>query len=398
MSLIEDFLRRATDSLDQGINVDEFVVFYPSIGIPGIDAADCRIEIRGRIYEERQILRELPAIALALAGVSNAKELENLLGPLAHDANCIRIFNERVRDFVLDGERNEQFDIDLSGTRLKGHHSNRQGFFGLGEPWYTVPRTEVVGEDSPWIRYTATGEKARAFQGKSQLLRPRGVIVVSDIDDTIKDSNVPELVELTLNTLFRPFRSTPRMAEIYREWQENNAQFIYLTNSPYQLFRPLVEYLQGEAGYPEGAYYMRYVEPADLRQKISKLVAIDHELPTQENPKKHNLIPILEAFPESSFVLVGDSTEHDAAIYTDLYLGQNFPAKFSHLQKAYKDRIKKIYIRDVTNSKRRREAAEAFARVGNEAVTRVFNPQNPDIGQDAVSVFQESVRRRGASV
>ena len=35
------------------------------------------------------------------------------------------------------------------------------------------------------------------------------MIVVSDIDDTIKISNVPEPRELIINTLFRPFRPTP---------------------------------------------------------------------------------------------------------------------------------------------------------------------------------------------
>jgi phosphatidate phosphatase APP1 len=230
------------------------------------------------------------------------------------------------------------------------------------------------------------------------LLDRHSVIVVSDIDDTIKDSNVPELPELLLNTLFRPFRRTPGMAEIYKKWQEKHAQFIYLTNSPYQLFRPLTEYLQGgEAGYPDGAYYMRFVELAQLKQKISSLVACDDKVSTQENPKKHNLIPILEEFPESSFILVGDSTESDAEIYTDLFLGKNFPTKFAGKQKPYSDRIKRIYIRDVKNSRRRQEAVDALARIGDENVARFFDAQNPDIGEAVDVVFQESARRRRAT-
>src|SRR5262249_30592683 len=293
-------------------------------------------------------------------------------------------------------ERDEHVDIDIAGTRVKSHRSNRQGFFGLGEPWHTVPGANPAREvqGNPWIQYTVTGKNNRAFRGRSQLLRQHGVIVVSDIDDTIKDSNVPDPRELAMNTLFRPFRSTPRMAEIYQEWQKRNAQFIYLTNSPYQLFAPLAEYLQAQAGYPEGAYYMRYVEPSDLKQSISKHIACDDTVSTQENPKKHNLIPILEALPESSFVLVGDSTESDADIYADLYLGQNFPAKFSHLRKRYSDRIKRIYIRNVKNSKdeRRQAAVEALVRVGNKDVTELFEADNPDLLEDAVSVFQESAR------
>jgi phosphatidate phosphatase APP1 len=399
VSLIEDFFSRGVDRMDEGLNSDEFVVFYPSIAMRTVAGGDCRVNVRGRIYEERQLLRDVSAIAFALAGVPNPKALRELMGGLADDPNCVRMFKDRIKDFVLDGERDEHFEIDMCGTHVKSHRSNHQGIFGLGEPGYNLPAASLTAEieNNSWIRYTAKSESGRVFHGQSQLLHSHGVIVVSDIDDTIKDTNVPEPAELMLNTLFRPFRSTPRMAEIYKEWQQSNAQFIYLTNSPYQLFRPLAEYLQGEAGYPEGAYYMRYVEPADLKQEISNLVAFDGKVSTQENPKKHNLIPILEAFPESSFVLVGDSTEFDADVYTDLYLGHNFPQKFTSLRKPYSDRIKKIYIRDVKNSHRRKIAEDALARVQNDDVARFFDADKPDIVEKTVAVFQESLLRRGAT-
>jgi phosphatidate phosphatase APP1 len=217
---------------------------------------------------------------------------------------------------------------------------------------------------------------------------------VSDIDDTIKDSNVPEPAKLIVNTLLRPFRSTPGMAATYQAWEKRNARFIYLTNSPYQLFSPLNEYLQGKGGYPDGFYYMRYVDLDDLKQDIASLIAVDDKIRLQENPKKHNLIPILEAFPERDFILVGDSTEFDADIYADLFLGQNFPAKFSAPRDGYSDRIKKIYIRDVKNSKRRDQAEQALARVGNKvgnkSVAMFFDEQNPGIQEDAASIFKNA--------
>jgi hypothetical protein len=398
VSRIDDFFRRATDRFDQGINSDEFVVFYPSVAKRPPVGGDWRVEIRGRIYEQRQLLSELPMIALALAGVPNATALDELIRRLGNDVDCLRIFNDRIKDFVLDGQSNEELDFEIAGTHLKSHLSIPQGFFGLGESWQTVSPTRLGDTgDSAWIRYTASGEGGRAFQGRSQWLDRHGVIVVSDIDDTIKDSNVPEPLELTFNTLFRPFRSTPRMAEIYKDWQKKQAQFIYLSNSPYQLFRPLIEYLQGAAGYPDGSYYLRCVDALDLRQEISNLVASDDKVSTQENAKKHNLIPILETFPESSFILVGDSTEFDAEIYADLYLGTNFPAKFSSLRKAYSDRIKRIFIRDVMNSRRRKRAEEALARIGKQDVARFFDAQTPDIQEKADPVFQESQRRRGGT-
>lgn len=383
---IENFLRR----LDEGIGNDESVVFYPSVGINPDDGSDCQVEVRGRISEERH-LRELTTFALALAGVPHAKALTEFLDDLADHEESTRLFKERIKRFVLDGESNEQFDIGIVETSLKSHASDLQGFFGFLRPWFVVPaaslRAHTQDERNRWVPYKATGTKGRSFEGKSLLLRRHGVIVVSDIDDTIKDSNVPEPRELIINTLFRPFRHTPGMPETYKAWAENNADFLYLTNSPYQLFEPLTSYLQGENHYPPGAYYMRLVGLKDLKQSIDKHLAIDSTVSIRENPKKHNLIPILEAFPDRKFVLVGDSTEADAEIYVDLYQGKNFPSRFQAPPNGYSDRIRKIYIRDVKNSKRRDEAQNALDRINNFNIARFFDPDRPDILEDSLPVF-----------
>ena len=108
---------------------------------------------------------------------------------------------------------------------------------------------------------------------------------------------------------------------------------------------------------------------------------------TQENPKKYNLIPILEAFPERRFVLVGDSTESDAEIYVDLYQGKNFPSKFQPPANGYADRIQKIYIRDVTNSKKRQEAKNALDRINNFNIARFFDADRPDLLEETLPLF-----------
>src|SRR5262245_48905322 len=54
--------------LDEGIGSDENVVFYPSVAKNPDDGSDCKVEVRGRISEERH-LQEVTTIALTLAGV-----------------------------------------------------------------------------------------------------------------------------------------------------------------------------------------------------------------------------------------------------------------------------------------------------------------------------------------
>jgi phosphatidate phosphatase APP1 len=93
------------------------------------------------------------------------------------------------------------------------------------------------------------------------------------------------------------------MADIYQTWHKAGAGFIYLTNSPYQLYEPLNQFLQ--KSYPEGAYYLRRIDWKTVQQSIDKLIAADEDIGTKENPKKHNLIPILERFPGRKFILIG---------------------------------------------------------------------------------------------
>src|SRR5262245_47878679 len=111
MSLIEKFIGR----LDEGIDSDESVVFYPSVGIHPDNGGDSKVEVRGRISEERRLF-ELSAVAFTLAGVPHAKALTEFLGHLADDQESVRLFNDRIRHFLQDGESNEQFDMAIAGT------------------------------------------------------------------------------------------------------------------------------------------------------------------------------------------------------------------------------------------------------------------------------------------
>ena len=383
---IIDRLKSIVGRFEHGINRDESVVFYPSYGFKEGEG-DWKLEVRGTIFEEREILEHIPQLALPLAGVSSVDKFTDLLGRLVEDVD-VQHFRVRSKAFLVDGESNEQFEIDLSGQINKIGESDSHGYFeNVVTLSDDLAQTLLQQEDNPWVPFVARdNERKRCFTGKSQVLQPTGITVVSDIDDTIKDSNVPEITELIINTLFRPFEAVEGMADVYTEWHGQRASFIYLTNSPYQLYEPLTQFLQ--MSYPEGAYYMRRIEWKTVPLSIAKLIAADEDEGVRENPKKHNLIPILERFPERKFILVGDSTESDAEIYADLYLGQNFPDGFE--AKPYSDRIAKIYIRDVNNSEKTHEAVRAVDAIKEkgEGIAMLFKEPGK-IQDDARSVFQD---------
>jgi hypothetical protein len=61
-------IKNPLEHLDKGIGPDETVVFYPSIGIDR--GTECRIEVRGRVFEEHAFLK--PINELLSPGIRSA--------------------------------------------------------------------------------------------------------------------------------------------------------------------------------------------------------------------------------------------------------------------------------------------------------------------------------------
>ncbi|KAK4510369.1 uncharacterized protein ATC70_004799 [Mucor velutinosus] len=160
--------------------------------------------------------------------------------------------------------------------------------------------------------------------GIVQLIEPYGVSVISDIDDTIKDTRILSGARTVLsNTFFNPTRAIPGMADAYLQWYNQGASYHYVSNSPFQLVHMLHQFINSHH-FPPGSFHLR-----PSTGIISKLV--------QESgrSKRESICKILRDFPHRKFVLVGDSGEIDLEIYTRI--AADFPGQ-----------IIKIFIRDIT--------------------------------------------------
>lgn len=91
---------------------------------------------------------------------------------------------------------------------------------------------------------------------------PTGVSVVSDLDDTIKISQVTDRKKLLDNTFRQPFRDVPGMAAAYTRWRGQGAAFHYVSASPWQLYPALSTWLDA-AGLPQGEWHMKYFRVKD---------------------------------------------------------------------------------------------------------------------------------------
>lgn len=153
-----------------------------------------------------------------------------------------------------------------------------------------------------------------------------GVSLISDIDDTIKRSNISAGArEIFRNTFVRELSglTVDGVKEWYSAMHSMGVGMHYCSNSPWQLY-PVLSTFFKMSGLPPGSMHLKAYN--GMLQGIFEPVA---------ERKKPILEKILDDFPERKFILVGDSGEADLEVYTELAV-------------ANPGRILAIFIRDVT--------------------------------------------------
>ncbi len=285
------------------IKSDEQVIFFPTVGRVEPDGRRI-VPFHGWIFEPE------------VGSVRRKMLIESLcrsLSLVAERCNST-VFQSRARFFLADNESGKRVPVRLGDVQGIAAASGSEGHF-RGELTLQPSDTPLVGHQQ-WLLYRAITRPSdpRAFEGKVLVLEPTGISVVSDVDDTLKVSNVLDRKELLLNSFVRPFQPVEGMAELYRAWAGEGAAFHYLSASPWQLYPALQEFADG-AKFPLGSFHMK-----EFRWKDTRFFDLFI------SPDRFKL-PILESFigefPNRRFVLVGDSGEQDPEIYGSI--ARKFP-------------------------------------------------------------------------
>jgi hypothetical protein len=299
----------------------EEVVFFPTLGwrVPG----GWETELHGCIFEleSRAVLAPLLRHAL---GIEDSE--------LSADERAR--FRERTRLFLVDHQSGRAATVRFTMPALESGTVTLGPSSGDGQ---VRGRLTIKDSDLAQLRFTNQVLRYALAQspaggtlsstGEVHLVSEIGLSVISDIDDTIKISQVLDRGQLLRNTFCRPFQPVPGMAAVYEAWaRTNEAAFHYVSASPWQLYRPLAEFVR-DHGFPAGTFHLR-----DFRIRDGSFLAA---LLSPEHYKPGVIRPLLERFPQRRFVLVGDSGEKDPEIYGAL--ARQFP-----------DQIAGIWIRDVT--------------------------------------------------
>lgn len=371
---------------------DEQIVFYPTVAqrVPR-ETNLWRAQIRGCVFQFEK--RRLMVATLEEALELKTEELT---------ATQSVVFAERARLFLVDHERGKKVYARCGKNEFFVGKSSADGTFGAevllrdSDLERRAPARPVAGRlalraepvlGAPFAALLRPGDP-RVFSGAVFPLEAEGVSVVSDIDDTIKITEVRDKEATLRNTFLREFQAVPGMAEFYqrlarspgtrpsassnkfveadvsplqpnpeevradsrRLLQEEQVAFHYISASPWQLYEPLAAFVASN-GFPAGTFELK-----EFRWKNRKFFSL---FASPEKYKPGVIEPLLKQFPKRKFILIGDSGERDPEVYGAL--ARKFPAQ-----------VIRIYIRDVTNEAAESERYQKAFRAVPRATWQIF--------------------------
>lgn len=278
------------------IKTDEEVLFFRTVANIKAGEESWSLPVRGWVFE-----REHNSISHRLLLMALAKALG-----LPSGSDGQQIFQARAEMFLVDSERNKVVKVSL-GDGAEMPQTGSDGLFA----GTAAMKPEPVVSPPRWVRYAAQlpPPDPRRFEGEVQVAPAGGLAVISDIDDTIKITEVLDKKEMLRNTFLRPFRAVPGMAKAYERWAQQGAVFHYVSGSPWALYPSLVKWMD-ESGFPMGGYHLRRLRDTLPKQEELAGAAADHKIPA--------ITKVLAAHPERAFIMVGDSGEADPEIYGEI--------------------------------------------------------------------------------
>jgi hypothetical protein len=319
---------------------DPEVRLYPTIGYSIADGSVWRVQIQGRIsrngpttFGKRLMLRGL----IRALNVSTEVAESDL-------------FRGRVRGFIDAPVKGTRIQIELAGQHyVLRRKSKTSGLFNgrLDIPVKQLQQFRTYGPP----RDGSNAESQDCIQkwdiGFGQISSPvflaerRGISVVTDIDDTIKLTEVNSRRRMLHRTFAEPFEAIEGMACAYQRWSDQGALFHYVSSSPWQIFDSINQFLIDEK-FPAGSMHLKWFR---LRDELFKRWQI-----SRRKSKAGVIRNLIKRLPGRTFLLIGDSGERDPEIYAKL--ASKFPSQVARIcirqidaNPLDGDRLSKIYRR-----------------------------------------------------
>jgi len=235
-----------------------------------------------------------------------------------------KYFNDRIQYLLADNERGKIFQVNIGSRDFATDPSAANGHFSAKAQFARA--IFPPGQSPAWLTVRLLTGDSREVTGTIRLIQPEGVSVISDVDDTVKLSDVLNRAKLMENTFVKPFQAVPGMAELYRDWEARGAVLHFVSASPWQLYPALRDFFR-DAKFPAAVLHLKSIRFTDAT--VLDLFKSNLEY------KKSTIAALLARYPKHRVILVGDDGEQD-------------PEAYAALLKNYPKQIQRVYIRSVT--------------------------------------------------
>jgi len=333
-------------------DADPEVQLFPTIGYRLRSESLWRVQIQGRISQASP------------ASLGKRIMLNGLIRALNVPVDVAQgdLFQGRVRGFLAAPIAGARIQIELAGQHyVLPRKSKSSGLFqcrldltdkqlesfkrygGCKLHDVTTPSADANQMESNQMDVLQKWDVGLGGKASSQvfLAERTGVSVITDIDDTIKLTEVNSRRRMLQRTFSEPFAPIEGMANVYQKWAEQGALFHYVSSSPWQIYDAVNQFIQ-DYGFPQGSMHLKWFR---LRDELFKRWQI-----LRRKSKGGVIRTLIRRLPERSFVLIGDSGERDPEIYAKL--ASKFPTQVSRIcirqieaNPLDSDRLNKLYRR-----------------------------------------------------
>lgn len=272
---------------------------------------------------------------------------DSLAPYIGRNANNHTFFSLDARVSVIDNGNETSFYVQSK------EGSSRTGI--VQTRFLLNTTTDPVDGYLPFCGANGAGDDACA---KIHFVRPEnGWSIITDIDDTIKVSEILDTRKTITNALTKPYEPVPFFPEVIQNWmkQLNSPSMHYVSGSWLPLYKILDDWLVQD-GLPQGSMHLKPFAVWDM----SLLKSLGHG--KSIHTKQHKLDTIqtlmtritMNGVGNKKFLLIGDSTELDAEVYAEI--ATTFP-----------NHVGCIFIRNVTGVAPEKElelnSPERFAKI-----------------------------------
>jgi hypothetical protein len=284
----------------QTLRKDEDVIVFPSYAYAGKDGL-VHLSLQAWVFEPESDSIWRKSLVNSVKGFF----------PAPQTPEEQKTLQRRLHGFTADNERNKSLVFKLGSRSILPGPTGSDGH--VQAEWdLTLPKDERAALETGQLELSWD----RGGQQKPLWIPSQGLSVVSDIDDTIKVTQVLDRQAMVANSFLKAFQPVEGMPELYKRLAGKPAVFHYVSASPWQLYPDLRDFLQKD--FPQGTISLR-----KLRWKDSS--GVEFLWKDSLAYKTDTIAGLMQRFPQRKFLLIGDSGEKDPEVYDAIR--RRFPAQ-----------------------------------------------------------------------